>query len=64
MKRYIKSKEICFATRKGVNCYIYNPYKVDKEKLDSEIGIEYSGSTTEGKNWCEIHIPLTQQINF
>ena len=61
---YQKVKKYVLQQEKGVNCYIYNPYKVDKEKLDSEIGIEYSGSTTEGKNWCEIHIPLTQQINF
>lgn len=61
---YQKVKKYVLQQEKGVNCYIYNPYKVDKEKLDSEIGIKYSGFTIEGKNWCEIHIPLTQQINF
>lgn len=61
---YQKVKKYVFQQEKGVNFYIYNPYKIDKEKLDSKIGIKYSGVITEGYNWCEIHIPLTEQVNF
>lgn len=61
---YQKVEKYVFQQEKGVNLYIYNPYKIDKEKLDSKTGIEYSGVTIEGYDWCEIHIPLTQQVNF
>lgn len=61
---YQKVEKYVFQQEKGVNFYIYNPYKIDKEKLDSKTGIEYSGVTIEGYDWCEIHIPLTQQVNF
>ena len=61
---YQKVEKYVFQQEKGVNLYIYNPYKIDKEKLDSKTEIEYSGVTIEGYDWCEIHIPLTQQVNF
>lgn len=61
---YQKVKKYVLQQEKSVNFYIYNPYKIDKERLDSENGIKYSGFTIEGKNWCEIHIPLAQQIDF
>ena len=60
---YQKVKEYVLQQEKNINCYVYNPYKIDKGKLDSEIGIRYSGFTIEGRNWCEIHIPVTQPIN-
>lgn len=61
---YQKVKKYVLQQEKSVNFYIYNPYKIDKERLDSENGIEYSGFTIDGNNWCEIHIPLAQQIDF
>ena len=61
---YQKVKKYVLQQEKNLNFYIYNPYKIDKERLDSEIGIKYSGFTIDGNNWCEIHMPLAQQIDY